>query len=480
MRILEHTEPQNVFRFFEDISSIPHGSGNTDAISEYIVSFAKSKGLEYYKDKLNNVIVIKEASKGYENSEPIIFQAHIDMVCEKESDCTKDMSKDAIDLKIDGDFISAEGTTLGADDGIGAAYILALLDDDTLMHPRIEAVFTVDEEIGMLGAFEIDVSPLKAKRMLNLDGGSEKKFTVSCAGGITSKSSFSVNREKYNGKSIKISISGLSGGHSGVKIIDGGANSNSLMGRLLTILSNECNVRLAHVEGGFKDNAIAVETNAVIVCDDYASCRETIIKTEKIFKNEYCVTDPHLTVSVEECEDIIPFDKQSSDKIIFFLNILPNGVQTMSVQIDNLVQTSLNFAITNTLDDAFEAVISIRSSVESQKYMLSDKLELITSYLGGKSEIWGDYPGWEFKAKSDFRNLMSDVFTRKFGFEPQIEAVHAGLECGLFSGKIQDLDCITYGPDMFDIHTPRERLSISSTKKVWEYIVECLKQMKSM
>lgn len=480
MRILEHTEPINVFRFFEDISLIPHGSGNTEAISEYIVSFAKSKGLEYYKDKLNNVIVIKNASSGYENAEPIILQSHIDMVCEKESDCTKDMSKDAIDLKIDGDFITADGTTLGADDGIGAAYTLAILDDDTLMHPRIEAVFTVDEEIGMLGAFEIDVTPLKAKRMLNLDGGSEKIFTVSCAGGITFKSSFSVKREKYNGKSIKISISGLSGGHSGVKIIDGGANSNSLMGRLLSILSNECNIRLAHVEGGFKDNAIAVETTAVIVCDDVTSCMETVVKIEKIFKNEYSVTDPDLTISAMECEDIIPFDKQNSDKIIFFLNIVPNGVQTMSAQIDNLVQTSLNFAITNTLADTFEAVISIRSSVESQKYMLVDKLSLFTSYLGGKKETWGDYPGWEFKPDSDFRNLMSDVFVKKFEFEPQVEAVHAGLECGLFSGKIQDLDCITYGPDMFDIHTPRERLSISSAKKVWEYIVECLKQMKSI
>lgn len=478
MRVLENTEPKNVFRFFEDISSIPHGSGNTKEISEYIISFAKSKGLEHYRDKLNNVIVIKNASSGYEEAEPIIIQSHIDMVCEKEPDCTKDMSKDAVDLKIDGDFITADGTTLGADDGIGAAYALAILDDDNLMHPRIEAVFTVDEEIGMLGAFEIDVTPLKAKRMLNLDGGSEKIFTVSCAGGITSKSTFSVKRENYNGKTFKISISGLSGGHSGVKIIDGGANSNSLMGRLLGILSNECNIRLAHIEGGFKDNAIPVEATAVIVCDDEVLCTETVLKAEKIFKNEYRVTDPDLSISVSRCEAIIPLDKQSSDKIIFFLNIVPNGVQAMSTQIDNLVQTSLNFAIINTSDDRIEAVISIRSSVDSQKYMMVDKLSQLTSYLGGKNDLWGDYPGWEFKPDSAFRNLMSDVFKEKFGFEPHIEAVHAGLECGLFSGKIPNLDCITYGPDMFDIHTPRERLSISSTKRVWEYLIESLRRMK--
>ena len=444
----------------------------------YRVYVEKKKGLEHYRDNFNNIIVIKNASSGYENAEPIILQSHIDMVCEKEPDCTKDMSKDAIDLKINGDFITADGTTLGADDGIGAAYTLAILDDDTLMHPRIEAVFTVDEEIGMLGAFEIDVTPLKAKRMLNLDGGCEKIFTVSCAGGITSKSTFSIAREDYKGTALKVTISGLSGGHSGVKIIDGGANSNSLMGRLLNTLSNKCSLRLAHIEGGFKDNAIPAQTSAVIVCDNVISCKEFIKEFETTLKKEYTITDPELNISVAECDYIKPFDNESSNKIMLFLNLAPNGVQVMSSQIKNLVQTSLNFAITNTANDSFEAVISVRSSVESQKYMMVDKLSQLTSYLGGINELWGDYPGWEFKTDSDFRNLMSEVYTEKFGFEPGVEAVHAGLECGLFSGRISGLDCISYGPDMFDIHTPRERLSVSSTKRVWEYLIEALRRMK--
>lgn len=478
MSVLTNIEPQSVFNFFEDICSIPHGSGNTKQISDYLADFAKNKGLEYYQDKMNNVIIIKEASFGYEKSDPIILQSHIDMVCEKDLHIKKDMSLESIDLKHEGDLVSAIGTTLGADNGIGVALTLAVLNDNTLSHPRIEAVFTVDEEIGMLGAFGIDVSPLKGKKLLNLDSGNEKIFTVSCAGGITSKSSFSVKREEYKGTALKITISGLSGGHSGVKIIDGGANSNFLMGRLLAGLSNEYNLRLAHIEGGFKDNAICVETSAVVVCTEADKCINKISAIEKIFKNEYSVTDPDLKVVVSQCDYLCPFNEPTSKKIILFLNTVPNGVQTMSSQIDNLVQTSLNFAITNTTADSFEAVISIRSSVESQKAMLADKLYYLTQYLGGNVETWGDYPGWEFKTDSDFRNLMSKVFCEQFGNEPNIEAIHAGLECGLFSGRIPGLDCISYGPDMWDVHTPRERLSVSSTQRVWNLLVELLKRMK--
>jgi len=478
MRILENIEPKNVFKFFEDICSIPHGSGNTKKISDYLVSFAKEKGLEYYQDKLDNVIIIKEASQGYENSEALIMQAHIDMVCEKEPGNLKDMSKEPIELVVNDDLISAKGTTLGADDGIGASYILAVLNDNSLVHPKIEAVFTVDEEIGMLGAFDIDVSKLTGKRMLNLDGGDEKIFTVSCAGGITLKSTFCLNREEYTGNALKIKISGLSGGHSGVMIGEGGANSNSLSGRLLSMLFKDTDIRLCNIEGGFKDNAIPVETIITVVTSNTAECADIILKAQDIFKNEYSVTDPGLYISYSECEYSVPFDYESTKNVIYLLNIAPNGVQKMSSHIKDLVETSLNFAILKCNDNYLEATFSVRSSTDSQKYMVIDILKNLTECLDGTTEISGDYPGWEFKAESEFRNLVTKVYVDKFGFEPETEAVHAGLECGLFSGMIEGLDALSYGPNMWDIHTPAERLSISSTARAWEFIKELLKNLK--
>ena len=478
MAVLSNLEPKGVFHFFEKICSIPHGSGNTKAISDYLVNFAKSKNLEVYQDDADNVIIIKEASNGYENCRPVILQSHIDMVCEKEADCTKDMATEAIELVLDGDLISAKGTTLGADNGIGAAYALAVLDNDSINHPRIEAVFTSDEEVGMLGAFAIDVSPLKAKTMLNLDCGCEKVFTVSCAGGITSKSTFEIKREEYKHDTLKITISGLDGGHSGVMIDRGGANSNALMGRLLCELDTKVDIRIAHIEGGFKDNAIPVETTSVIVTADSGLCKSVISKALENYKNEYSLTDANLNVTVTEADYTVPMDKESGKRILAFLSMVPTGVLTMSKQIENLVQTSVNFAIINTFDTTFEAIHSARSSVDSQKYDVADRLAYFTKYLGGKVEVNGDYPGWEFKTESDLRKCLSEVVVSEFGEEPVFEAVHAGLECGLFSGKIPGLDCVSYGPDMWDVHTPRERLSVSSVKNVWKILCEFLKKYK--
>jgi len=478
MRVLNNIKPQNVFSFFEDICAIPHGSGNTKAISDYLVSFAKGRNLLYYKDDINNVIIIKDASKGYESVEPIIIQSHIDMVCEKTSDCSKDMSKESIELIFDDEFISAKNTTLGADNGIGVAFTLALMDDDTLFHPRIEAVFTVDEEIGLIGASHLDVSPLNGKKMINLDSGDEKTFTVSCAGGVTFKGNLLLGREYYNGTALKITLKGLTGGHSGVKIGDGGANSNILAGRLLNMISQKCDFRISFIEGGLKDNAIPVETSFILITDDVLACKSIIHEAEGIFKKEYSFTDPSLNISLEESKFAVPFDKSSTAKIINLLTISPNGVQSMSQQIEGLVQTSLNFACISCKDDILDVTFSIRSSVETQKIMLLDKLKNIISYLGGTFEIYGDYPGWEYKEVSPFRDLICEVFKDKFSFEPNIEGIHAGLECGLFSQKIKDLDCISYGPDMWDIHTPKERLSVKSVQNVWELLCEFLKRLK--
>ncbi len=478
MGILSNLEPREVFAFFEEISSIPHGSGNTKEISDYLVSFAKDNGFEHYKDRLNNVIIIKEASTGYENSEPLIIQSHMDMVCEKLSDCTKDMSKETIDLICDGDLVKADGTTLGADDGIGMAYALAILSDDSLLHPRIEAVFTVDEEIGLIGAFGIDVSPLKGKKMLNLDTGDDKTFTVSCAGGVTVKTEIDVCREDFNGSAYEIVISNLSGGHSGESIHKGSANSNSLMARLLSMIKSKCGIRISSVNGGFKDNAIPVETKAVVVVDNPTVLEETVLNAKDIFKNEYSVTDSIMDVSFSKTEYSTPLDKESTDKIIFACEITPTGVQKMSDFIEGLVETSLNFAIIKTGDSSVQMISSVRSSTDTQKDMLTQKLTSLAAYIGAKTEIYGDYPGWKYNPDSSFRNLANEVYKDKFGFAPNSEAIHAGLECGLFSGMIEGLECISYGPDMWDIHTPFERLSVSSVQRVWEFIKELLKRMK--
>ncbi len=478
MGILSGLEPRNVFGFFEEVSLIPRGSGNTDKISEYLISFAKSRNLECYRDGANNVIIIKEAAAGYEEADTLMIQSHTDMVCEKSPECTKDMSADAVDLIAEGDLISADGTTLGADDGIGMAYALAVLDDAALCHPRIEAVFTSDEEIGLIGAFKIDVSGLKAKKMLNLDSGDETTFTVSCAGGITSKTNIPLNRESFDGKSLKITVSGLSGGHSGTMIGEGGANSNVLMARLLSMLASGADIRLSHIEGGIKDNAITAHTWAVITTNDADKCTDIISAAEAIFKNEYSVTDPGLNIRFSECEYIVPMDADTTKNVLSYIGVTPNGVQKMSSHIEGLVETSLNFAIINCSENELITISSIRSSLESQKSMMADRLANLARLSGGTNEVYSDYPGWEFKPNSEFRNLIAEVYRDIFGTEPKTQAIHAGLECGLFSGMMPELDCVSYGPDMWDIHTPGERLSISSTKRVWEFIVELLKRMK--
>ncbi len=477
MRILDKLEPSSVFSFFEDICDIPHGSGNTGKICDYIENFAKDKKLEYYRDSMNNIIVKKIAHPMYEKSEPVILQGHIDMVCEKEPDCKKDMENEGLDLIADGDFISAKGTTLGADNGIAVAYILAILADEDMMHPPIEAVFTVDEEIGLLGAFGIDVSPLRGKRMLNLDIECEDEITVSCAGGINARVKIPMSRAGFSGEAVEIIISSLSGGHSGVMIKNGGANSHVLMSRLLLALSKETDIRIADINGVYKDNVIPPRTSAVILAKDKDKIYKITDKMREILKKEYSVTDPDLELVVIDTDYISPLDTDSHNKLMHFMSLIPNGVQVMSPDIEGLVQTSLNFASAKLSDTSFEATISVRSSVSSQKQMLTDRITELAEFLGGTAELYGDYPGWEYNPNSVFRDAFIASCTSILGKKPRIEAIHAGLECGLFCEKIPGLDCISYGPNIYDIHTPEESLSISSTQNVWKVLVEFLKNI---
>ena len=479
MAVLENLEPKRVFDFFEQMCAIPHGSGNTKAISDWLTAFAKERNLEVHQDELGNVIIIKEATPGYENAEPVIFQGHMDMVCEKAPDCTKDMATEGLDLILDGDTITADGTTLGGDDGIAVAMALAILDDPEIQHPRFEAVMTVDEETGMFGAMGIDVSPLKAHRMLNADSEDEGVFTVSCAGGNCTRCTLPIAREAFEGTAFSITIDGLIGGHSGVEINKGRANSNILMGRLLFAISKKTDLRIVCVSGGLKDNAIPTESTAMVVAADVEAVKTVCTEMQEAFANEYRSTDAGVKVSVQEAKaDAMPLNAESTDKVLCMLTGLPNGIQFMSHEVEGLVQTSLNMGILATEDDVVWVSYCVRSSVETQKFMLVDRLECMMHCLGGSIEVRGDYPGWEYQKESALRDLMVDVFTEQYGHEPKVEAIHAGVECGMFAGKIPGLECVSFGPQLSEIHTFREHMSISSVQRTWKLVVEVLRRMK--
>ena len=478
MAILEHLEPRGVFRFFEELCAIPHGSSNTKAVSDWLMDFARERGLEAYQDGLNNVIIIKEATSGYESAEPVILQGHMDMVCEKAPGCAKDMEKEGLDLAVDGDAVYAEGTTLGGDDGIAVAMALAILDADDIPHPRLEAVFTVDEEIGMLGATALDVSMLRGRRMLNLDSEEEGVFTVGCAGGNLTQCTLPLTRAPYAGKALTVTVGGLRGGHSGAEIDKGLGNANMLMGRLLYAASRKAELRLVEVNGGLKDNAIPRETVATLVTTDpeavLAVCREL----DAQLKNEYRTTDPNVFVTAAESTASLPMDDDTTRRVLCFLTCAPNGIQAMSADMPGLVQTSLNLGILKTEKDAVIASFCVRSSIDGQKQMLVERLTCMTEALGGTVEVFGDYSGWEYRPDSPLRELLVEVFTQQYGHAPRIEAIHAGVECGIFSGKLPGLDCVSMGPDRTEIHTCREKLYISSVQRLWTMVLETLKRMK--
>lgn len=479
MNVLANLEPKNVFRFFEEMSGIPRGSGNTKAVSDWCAAFARERGLEYHQDADNNIIIIKEATPGYEQAEPVILQGHLDMVCEKEPGCTKDMETEGLDLEVDGDYVRAKGTTLGGDDGIAVAMALAVLDAEDLPHPRLEAVFTVDEEIGLLGAGSLDVSPLKGRKMLNMDSEAEGIFTVSCAGGNNTISLLPLVRTAFDGTGLTITVGGLTGGHSGSEIDKGRANANMLMGRVLQDLALHTELRLVEVHGGLKSNAIPVETVATIVVSDVQAARSAVLAMEKTLQNEYHVTDPGLFLRAEDASiSDTPMDAATTEKVICLLTCLPNGIQAMSPDIPGLVQTSLNLGILTTESDTLRGVSSLRSSVDSQKEMLKRRLACLLAQLGGHVVFEGEYTGWQYQERSPLRELMVQVYTEQYGEAPRVEAIHAGLECGLFAGKIPGLDCVSIGPNLLEIHTPRERMSISSVQRLWKFLVEVLKRSK--
>lgn len=478
MGVLSDLQPKKVFEYFEEICNIPHGSGNVEQISDYLVKFAKDRNLEVIQDEIKNVIIIKEATEGYENEPAVIIQGHMDMVAVHKPELSIDMTKEPLKVGIEGDNIYAEGTSLGGDDGIAVAYALAILDSDELSHPRLEVVITVDEEVGMDGARGVDLSMLKGNRLLNLDSEEEGIFWVSCAGGGRIASILDYDSSEMTGEVYQVTISGLAGGHSGAEIHKERGNSNILCGRLLWNLASKLNFGLVSARGGVADNAICRETVFKVVVDsrDVSDFEEMVKSFEADAKVELATKDPGFFVKAEAfgqgTESCVAGDNLK--KVSALLYSLPNGVQAMSADIEGLVETSLNLGILEITPEKFIAEFAVRSSVESAKYALVDKVKAVTALAGGYTEETGDYPGWAYRVDSPLRDKMAALYEELYGEKPQIAAIHAGLECGLLAGKIENLDCVSFGPNMKDIHTTEETLSISSTRRVWEFLVQLL------
>ena len=482
MAVLENCEPKRVFHYFEEICKIPHGSGNTKQISDYLVQFAKNHDLKYIQDEMNNVVIYKPGTAGYENAPTVIVQGHMDMVCEKRPDVDHDFTKDGLNLSVEGDYVSANGTTLGGDDGIAVAYGLALLESDTIAHPPLEVFITVDEEIGLLGAVGFDCSVLKGRRFINLDSEAEGSLWISCAGGLSGISHIPVTRLEAKGEKLTVKISGLMGGHSGAEIDKNRANANSLLGKFLHGLDAEAGYELISVQGGQKDNAITRESIAELltVKENVEAVKEYAASMQTAWREEYTGTDEGITVTVTEEgeQDAKVLHPTSKEKVVFFLVNVPYGVQKMSGTIKGLVETSTNIGILKTSENEVLGSSSIRSSVETARDALSDKIEYLTEFLGGEYERQGVYPAWEYRKDSPLRDKMVEVYEEMYGQKPNVVAIHAGLECGLFYKKMEGLDCVSLGPDMKDIHTSEEVLSVSSTERVWKYLVKVLGALK--
>ena len=481
MGVLSNLEPKEVFAYFEEISASPRASYHEEKISNYCVEFAKKHGLFYIQDELKNVIIMKDATPGYEQEEPVIIQGHLDMVCEKKPDCGTDFETDGIKVMIEGDYLTADGTTLGGDDGIAVAYALAILASDTIAHPKLEVLFTVSEEVGMEGASGIDVSMLEGRRLLNLDSEEEGFLLAGCAGGARIECKLPVKCTDAKGCAFEITVEGLNGGHSGVEIDKGRANANLIMGRILTELGKHTDYHLASAEGGRKDNAIPRECKALLCIpqQDIQKVTQALADLEKNLANEYAVTDAAIRIRTEQENVPLPLkmlDSDSTERAVLLLLALPNGIQTMSADVKGLVETSLNLGVLKLDTQELSLCYAVRSSVSSAKEALLDKMTWLTEGLGGAAERSGDYPAWEYKRDSAFREKLAAVYERMYGKPPVIQAIHAGLECGLLAGKLPGLDCISIGPDMKDVHTTEEKLSISSTKRVWEFILEVLKE----
>lgn len=478
MAVLSNCKPERVFHYFEEICSIPHPSYNEEKISAYLVEFAKAHNLEYYTDELYNVIMIKEASEGMENAAPIILQGHMDMVAEQEPDCKKDMLTEGLDLEVVDGYVTAKGTTLGGDDGIAVAMALALLEDETLKHPRLEVIITVSEEVGMEGAAGIDVSMIKGRKLLNLDSEEEGHFLAGCAGGCRMELEYPAKKEQVKGNLVSVEINDCTGGHSGTEIDKGRANATLMVNRMLAAAVEVADVNLVEFIGGTKDNAIPRATSAKVVTT--AEAVKAMEAEAAAIKNEFAVTDPEMKIEIKsEGETAVDaVNATDSKRMIQLLSCMPDGVQAMSHDIEGLVETSLNLGILKLTEEGLNFSCALRSSVDSAKLALMRKVTMVGNAFGCKISTHGQYPAWEYKRDSSFRDELVALYEEMTGEKALVETLHAGVECGLLASKLPGLDAVSIGPEMHDIHTPKERLGIASTERIYNYVRRVIEESK--
>ena len=476
MNILQDLEPAKVFHFFEKICSIPHTSFHEKALSDYCVAFAKERNLYYEQDEMGNVLIVADATKGYEDMPAVMLQGHLDMVGDKTAKCNLDLEKDGLQLYIEGDYIRAKGTTLGGDDGIAVAYALTILDDTNIPHPRLEVVLTVCEEVGLLGATAMNLSSCKAKRLINVDSEVEGILTAGCAGGIRVCSEIPMGKTTRSGIVTTFSLEGLLGGHSGMEIDKGRANANVLLGRFLLQLHHQVDYDLITLKGGAKENVIPKtgSVSLLIKENDIKTTYEVMNQFTSYMSSEYGTADPGIHLIMKQANEAPVekevIDKDSLNKIIMALNTMPNGIQAMSMDLPGLVETSLNMGVIELDNDVFRMRFSIRSSLPSAKEYIVSKVTYFTQMLGGWVTFAGEYPAWPYERNSEFRDICIDIYKKQYGKEPKIQLMHAGLECGIIADKLPGIDCISFGPNMIDIHTPNEHMSISSVARVWEFL----------
>ncbi len=470
MAVLSNCKPERVFHYFEEICGIPHPSYHEEKISAYLVNFAKEHNLEYYTDDLYNVIMIKEASEGMEGVAPIIIQGHMDMVAEQDEDCTKNMLEEGLDLEVVDGYVTAKGTTLGGDDGIAVAMALAILEDEELKHPRIEVVITVSEEVGMEGAAGIDVSMLKGRKLLNLDSEEEGHFLAGCAGGCRMEIHYPFTKEQVKGELVSIVVKDCTGGHSGTEINKGRANATHMANRIIAAATEVAEVKLVDFVGGTKDNAIPRATSAKVITS--AEAMKAMETEAAAIKNEYAVTDSEMKIEIksEGETEVAGVSASDTKRIVELLLSMPDGVQTMSHDIEGLVETSLNLGILKLNEDNLEFSSALRSSVDSAKAALMRKVGMVGKAFGCEVSIHGQYPAWEYKRDSSFRDEIVKLYEEMTGEKALVETLHAGVECGLLASKLPGLDAVSIGPEMHDIHTPKERLSIASTERIYNYV----------
>ena len=477
--VLKDLNPSLVFKYFEEISQIPRGSGNEKEISNFLYKFAKDLGLEVIQDEHLNILIRKPATEGYENCPGVILQGHMDMVCEKNKDSDHDFEKDPIDLRIIDDMIYANGTTLGADNGIAVAMGLAVLASNDLAHPSLEVLITSNEEAGMTGANGLDGGILKGKYIINLDSEEEGYLLVSCAGGNRAYVTLPLTYKSVdeNKQALLVEVKGLLGGHSGMDIVKQRANSNVVMGRILNLL--DIDYDLVEVNGGSKNNAIPRECEAKVVVDknQVDALKASVSRIEEILKHEFSTTDPGLKVIVEETTADKALADDCKSKALLLLNLIPNGIQTQSMDIEGLVESSTNLGVVKTSEDKMSFESSVRSSVATLRENINNKTKLLADSVGANFENTDGYPAWEYVKNSKLEHICVDVYEKLTGKKPIITAIHAGLECGLLLDKMNGAEAISMGPDMFEVHTPNEHLSIPSVKNVYEFLLEVLASM---